>query len=592
MKTGDGIAPGLWALNYQGVDLLDGHFKRQFDGALEYMLALPDDDILLGFRRRAGMPHPGDELGGWYSNDGSFDIYNWGEIGNTFGQWLSFLARAWRLTGDRRAFEKAERLMDEWAKTIAPDGYFFYSDAPNGPHYLYDKHLLGLLDVYEHMNLPRALAYLSRITDWAEKNLGRSRLPAGPNHLSFTGGDPAIRIMDNEWYTLSEGLYRAWLLTGEARYLDFARVWHYDHYWDALRRGDEEAMNGLHGYSHVNTLGGAAMAYRATGEKGYLETLQNAYDIMKKNQLLANGGYAPAEHMANARGSNYYAIEDEPKTFEVCCGSWAVFKTVRHLIELTGEARYGDWAEAALYNAVGAALPFKDDCQRRGKTFYYSDLRLGGGRKLYFEHSFPCCSGTYPEALAEYHNLVCYAGEDALYLSQYIPSCIRSEVRGRQVELEISGEYPYGEEILLRVRAKGRFTLMLRIPSWVNPGEAALLLNGRPADSEIAPGRWARVEADWGGDDLVALRLPMRLRLAPIHPAYPWRTALMAGPVLLAAEGKVPQVAGDYREPESVARALGGMRFEARTPSGDRVLFKPYLEFGEKEWATVYFDLT
>jgi DUF1680 family protein len=52
---------------------------------------------------------------------------------------------------------------------------------------------------------------------------------------------------------------------------------------------------------------------------------------------------------------------------------------------------------------------------------------------------------------------------------------------------------------------------------------------------EIVPGRWAKVDADWSGDDLVTLRFPLRLRLAPIHPAYPWRTALMAGPVMLAS---------------------------------------------------------
>ncbi len=30
----------------------------------------------------------------------------------------------------------------------------------------------------------------------------------------------------------------------------------------------------------------------------------------------------------------------------------------------------------------------KDDSQRRGKTFYYADYRLGGGRKVYYECSF------------------------------------------------------------------------------------------------------------------------------------------------------------------------------------------------------------
>ena len=72
--------------------------------------------------------------------------------------------------------------------------------------------------------------------------------------------------------------------------------------------------------------------------------------------MLASGGYAFDEHMATPEGSNYEDVESIGKSFEVPCGTWAIFKAVRHLISLTGE-RYGEWAETALYNAIGGALP-------------------------------------------------------------------------------------------------------------------------------------------------------------------------------------------------------------------------------------------
>ncbi|MDB6123634.1 MAG: hypothetical protein JWQ71_2627 [Pedosphaera sp.] len=41
---------------------------------------------------------------------------------------------------------RANVLVNEWAKCIAPDGYFYYNSKPNARHYTYDKMLWGLLE--------------------------------------------------------------------------------------------------------------------------------------------------------------------------------------------------------------------------------------------------------------------------------------------------------------------------------------------------------------------------------------------------------------------------------------------------------------
>ena len=106
------------------------------------------------------------------------------------------------------------------------------------------------------------------VTEWAEKNLHRFRNPSLATATFFTGGEESIKFVDNEWYTLSEGLYRAYLATGDERYPRFLpKFWHYDYYWDGLRADNPDVMTRVHGYSHVNTLGGAAMAYRVSGDK-------------------------------------------------------------------------------------------------------------------------------------------------------------------------------------------------------------------------------------------------------------------------------------------------------------------------------------
>ena len=41
--------------------------KKQYLATRDYYFNLPDDDILLGFRKRAGQPAPGNELPGLYA---------------------------------------------------------------------------------------------------------------------------------------------------------------------------------------------------------------------------------------------------------------------------------------------------------------------------------------------------------------------------------------------------------------------------------------------------------------------------------------------------------------------------------------------
>ena len=257
--------------NYRGVTLDGGRMRMQLDEVQDEYLRIPNDDLLKGFRRRAGLPAPGKDLGGWYSAD----------VFHIFGQIISGLSRLYAASGDPACRNKVNALLGEWAKCIAPDGYFFYSTRPNAPHYIYDKMVGGLVDAYVYCGNQAATGHLSRITDWAVRHLDRSRRAASGTETEC------------EWYTLSENLYRAYLATGDAKYRDFAAVWEYPEYWDLYaRKADLFAVrpSGLrndryHAYSHVNTLGGGRAAYLITGEPRYLAILKNAYDYLQANQV-------------------------------------------------------------------------------------------------------------------------------------------------------------------------------------------------------------------------------------------------------------------------------------------------------------------
>jgi len=584
----------LQPFDYQGVSLKPGMFSRQFETIKQYLLSLPDDGVLKGFRERAGQPSPGKALGGWYSAGmplpAMFEAHPT-TLCNSFGQWLGALARMYRASGEERLRVKASYLLAEWAKTIEADGYFFYGAEPAILHYDFDKTLGGLVDVYQYLEIAEALRYAEIITRWAERNLERRRMVATPDYESgggWVGGSEA----DAEWYTLPENLYRLYLITGESRHLEFARTWHYDRYWSRLASRDAAAMTGLHAYSHVNTLNSAAMAYAVTGQVEFRQAVEGAYEILRHSQLLATGGYGPGERLAADRTGLAESLRVQKNTFEVSCGTWAAFKMVRYLQAFTGKAHYGDWAETLLYNAIGAALPPGPG----GRTYYYADYRITGGSKAYYLDArfppgpegdftpFPCCSGTYPLAITDYHNLIYYHDPHSLFVNLFVPSTAKVTFRQVPVVVELDTDYPNTGSVTLTVnpsRPVG-FVLKIRIPAWVS-GAVVVKVNQSAVPATCVPGEWAAVERDWRSGDTVELALPLGMRRESLATHNATFTALLFGPVALAANRAV-----HFRKKPRLQRiASGGLLFST-VDATSGAQFKPLFSFGEGEAYYLY----
>ena len=423
----------------------------------------------------------------------------------------------------RPAAAKVEALLAGWARCIAADGYFYASAKPNAPHYIYDKMVGALVDAYLYCDNRDALESLGRITAWAERNLGRSR------RINDTG---------TEWYTLSENLYRAYLATGDARYRDFAAVWEYPEYWDIYaRRADPFAPrpggrrnDSYHAYSHVNTLGGAGAAFLVTGEPRYLGILRNAYDYFHDHQCFATGGYGPREEIL-PRDRLLAHLATTTNTFETQCGTWAGFKMVKHLVTLTGDARYGDWAERLLINAIGASIPMTAD----GRVMYYSDYNVHGGRKRNVDFGWSCCTGTRPQAVADVCDLVYFHDADNLHVNLFVPSRVKWSHGGAAVVLRQVTRFPEEETVEFAVETDRpvEFGLKVRLPSWL-AGPPTAKLNGEPATFTREPSHWMTLRRKWNGGDRVSLTLPMRLWNSPLVAGRTYPTALLYGPVVLA----------------------------------------------------------
>ncbi len=559
------IAP----FDYEGVRLRASRWRQQVEGAREYYLNLPDDDILQGFRAAAGLPAPGKPLGGWCRENSA----------TVFGQWLSGMARLYRATGDAAVRDKAARLMTGWSRTVKDDGDCRMR------HYAFDKLVCGLLDMHLYAKHPEASPLLEKVTRHAQRSFERQPRTVTPSHNTQYYGLP------QEWYTLSENQYRAYQATGNPMYRDFAEVWHYPQYWNKFAGTPAPSgTSGVHAYSHVNTFSGAAMAYAVTGDPAYLRIIRNFYDFMQNTQCYATGGYGPNERFMNADGSLGKALETRSDTFETLCGSWAAFKLSRYLMQFTGEARYGDWIERLFYNGSGAALPLRPG----GRNFYYSDYRTSGGIKVDYWENFTCCSGTYIQDMAGYHNLIYYRDASSLYVNLYVPS----EVQWGEVTVAQETGYPETETSTLTIGGaqNASFALKLRVPGWSR--DMSVAVNGKPAGVACRPGEWAAIERTWSPGDRVEVGIPLHLRYQAVDRWHPRRVALVRGPVVLALDYNYHAPAFQLPRAESdltkwlVADDSPAV-FRVNRPDGRpvRLKIRPFYQMAEDFPYLMYFDL-
>lgn len=82
---------------------------------------------------------------------------------------------------------------------------------------------------------------------------------------------------------------------------------------------------------------------------------------------------------------------------------------------------------------------------------YYADYFINGGLKSTEDgrlqdngasFEWQCCTGTFPQDVAEYANLLYYHSEEGLFVSQYLPSDVTFSIGDKQVRLENTSFYP------------------------------------------------------------------------------------------------------------------------------------------------------
>ena len=276
---------------------------------------------------------------------------------------------------------------------------------------------------------------------------------------------------------------------------------------------------------------GMADVAAETGEPALRDALLRLYRDLTTKRMYVTGGIGPSAH--NEGFTTDYDLPNET-AYQETCASIGVAIWTQRLLALTGDGRYADTMEQALYNAFPAGVSLAGD------TFFYVNPLYSGGkaeRKAWF--TVPCCPTNVVRIMPSVGKFIYAQSEDALWVNLYVQGRATARLAdGETLTVTQETDFPWSGAVTLRLgKPPAReFGLHLRIPGWA--GSAGFKLNGKPFQPVVEKG-YAKIRRRWSGGDVIDITFPMEVQFIESHPSVTHnqgRVALRRGPVIYAVE--------------------------------------------------------
>ncbi|MGA7502903.1 MAG: beta-L-arabinofuranosidase domain-containing protein [Candidatus Sulfotelmatobacter sp.] len=495
------------------------------------------------FRRLVGKS-TAPQKGPYYSDS---DIYKWTE------------SVGWALqSGDQPELHRVtESMIREVVAIQEPSGYlntYYQSDRAAlrmQPHEQEVGHELYCLG---HM-LQGAIAYYrstgdSTLLDAGTKFVDNFVIPnygPGPNQKPIISGHPEIEM------SLVE-LYRT---TGKRQYVDLAGyILHGDERASIQPRAIVYMFCGIpftsrsklegHAVRAMYACCGATDYYLETGDPAYWKTLNVLWEDLSKRQMYVTGGVG-ARSQGEAFGEPY-ELPNAQAYGESCAAIGNMMWNWR-MLAASGEARFTDIIERALYNGInsGMSLDGTTYCYRNPLAFdpaNYDKARGEGIRNPWYDTT--CCPPNLERTFASLPGYFYSTSKDGIYVHLYDNSSLDWHLEnGMPIKIQQKTNYPWGGEVKLTVNLEqpADFTLYVRIPGWADG--ASVAANGKPLEG-ARPGEYLPIRRNWKSGETVTLNFPMTTEIIASNPRVAEdtsRVAVRRGPIIYCME-ELDQPAG------------------------------------------------
>ncbi|MGH8252988.1 MAG: beta-L-arabinofuranosidase domain-containing protein [Steroidobacteraceae bacterium] len=577
------------ALPLSSVRLRPSDYATAVETNRVYLRRLEPDRLLHNFRQYAGLSPKAPAYGGWEGDT---------IAGHTTGHYLSALALCFQQSGDEQLRTRARYIVDELSQVqtrrgtgylgalgrkrkdgTVVDGEEIFAEISAGdirasgfdlngawsPLYTIHKLLAGLLDAHGTFLDATALRIASGLAAYIERVFA----PLTPAQVQ--------QVLVCEYGGLNESYAELYARTGERRWLKMAELLRDERVIAPLERREDLLAN-LHANTQVPKMIGLARLHELTGSASAGTAAAYFWETVTRHHSYVIGGNSDREYFS---APDSLAASITEQTCEHC-NTYNMLKLTRMLWSWQPDGALFDFYERAHLNHVMAA---HDPVS--GRFTYMTPLMSGAAREFSgkADDDFWCCVGTGMESHSKHGDSIFWEGRDGtFYVNLYIAA--HADWALHRARLTLDTRYPFEAESRLHFErvAAARFPVALRVPAWAG-GRAIIKLNGQPVSARFRSG-YAIVERAWRSGDMLAITLPLELRLEST-PGDAQTVAVLQGPLVLAAD------LGSAAEPWSGADpALVGesplAKFSATDPAQGRYQTRGAVQPSDQDFAPFY----
>lgn len=508
------------------VTLLDGPLKQARDLNIQTLLQYDCDRLLAPYRKEAGLTPKAKTYPNWDGLDG--------HVG---GHYLTAMALN-AATGDEECRRRMEYMIGEleecaeaynrnhpeWGKGYVggfPGSAKLWSAFKKGdfgiyfgswaPFYNLHKMYAGLRDAWLYCDNEKAKSLFLGFCDWA---------------IDLTAGlsdEQMEHMLGNEHGGMNEVLADAYAITKDEKYLECAKRFSHKRLFTPMSQR-QDCLDNMHANTQVPKVIGFERISELSGNEIYHTASAYFWDVVTGRRSLAFGGNSRREHFpSNDACTDFINDIDGPES----CNTNNMLKLTENLHRRNPEARFADYYELATFNHI-----LSTQHPEHGGYVYFTPARP----RHYRNYSAPneamwCCVGTGMENHGKYGQFIYSKKGDALYVNLFVASELNWKEKG--VKLRQETGFPYSESSKITLtEGKGKFTMLVRYPGWVKPGEFSVTVNGEQVPLISGPSSYVAIDRKWKKNDVIELTFPMHnsVKYLPNVPQY---IALMHGPIML-----------------------------------------------------------
>lgn len=252
-----------------------------------------------------------------------------------------------------------------------------------------------------------------------------------------------------------------------------------------------------------------ALIYEADGDRDQLEISIKAMKILNRLYLLPGGVNCSDE---------YTESRDYRECIETCDVSDYTW-SLENILRVTGDPRWGDYIERAVFNAgIGAVLE-----NFRGLQYFSCANQIildshsthcdfAKGRKWMSYRPNPgteCCAGNVNRFMPNYVLSMYRARGMNIYVDLLGPSLFKTQVNGHEVTIEQKTRYPFDDRIMFEVKTDIPLNIFIRIPGYGGFAETRYGIH----KMEGKPGKYRHVGID--EDTTIAIDLHPEIEVVP-----------------------------------------------------------------------------